>query len=274
VAAKERQVKQAALLPLPPGLVEPHFDRKNVAEAEALAGVLKEAQRKLHIAGKWVACLLPESCLKVLVMSFDALPSSPAERDQVVRWRVKKQLPVIPDDARLSYEVTNSGQLIKVVLAVARKAVVEEYEALFAEIGLKVGMVSAPTLSLLNLIEGEKEEDLLVVNIEDDSLGLAAVTQSDLALYRHKVLGGAAGRQSIETIAKEIENTVHFIEDRERREVRALWLHASAEETASGIVALLGERFAGSIRLIDPPQLASLSPRERPFLAPLVGQIL
>ncbi|MEW5900786.1 MAG: hypothetical protein AB1715_04930 [Acidobacteriota bacterium] len=279
VAVKERKIKNAAILSLPPGLVQPHFDRKNVTDPASLAAVMKEALRKLHVSGKWAACLLPESCLKVFVLQFDSLPASPAERENLVRWKVKKQMPVIPDDTRLSYEVISSARPVKVVLALARKAVIEEYEALFAGVGLKVGAASVPTLSLLNLVDSEKDGDLLVANIEDDSLSLAAVTQSELALYRHKALGGdrtagIPGDQSVENIVKEIENTIHFIEDREKREIRSLWLRTGMRERAANVVAELGERFSGAIRMVDPLPLASLSPEERSILAPLFGQII
>lgn len=272
VATKEREVREVSVVPLLPGQVEPHFDRKNLADAKALTAVLKEMLTRLHGGGKWAACLLPESCFKIFILPFDALPASAAERENLIRWRIKKQMPVVPDDVRLSYAVVSSGGALRVVLALARKAVIQEYEALFASARLPVGAVTVPSLSLLNLVEREREEDLLVVNIEEDSLSLAAVSPSDLTLYRHKALGAASGR-SIENIAVEIENTVHFLADREKREVRSLWLHAAAPETGAEVVAAVGARFDGAVRMIDSPRLARFAPAERAVLAPLIGQI-
>jgi hypothetical protein len=252
--------------------VEPHFDRKNLADAKALIAVLKETLTRLHGGGKWAACLLPESCLKIFVLPFDMLPASAAERENLIRWRIKKQMPVVPDDVRLSYEVVSSGGALRVILALARKAVIQEYEAVFAAAGVPVGAVTVPCLSLLNLVDREREEDLLAVNIEEDSLTLAAVSRSDLTLYRHKALGASSGR-SIENIAVEIENTVHFLADREKREVRSLVLHASVPETGAEVAAALEARFDGAVRMIDSPRLARFAAAERAVLAPLIGQI-
>lgn len=278
VAVKEKRVKHHALLPLPAGLIEPHFDRKNLSDASFLAELMKKGLKKLHFSGERVACLIPESCLKIFVLAFESFPPSEREREKLILWRAKKQMPVLPEDARLSYEVTASTASVKVLASLARTAVLQEYEDLFASLGLKIGILTAPTLSLLNLVDWEKEKDLIVANIEEDSISLAAITQSEMALYRFKPFalerqGRLQESQKIETVVKEIENTVHFIEDREKRRIHSLWLRSSLSESQAEIVSELTRRLPFSINPIEAPCLGEIPASDRAILAPLAGQI-
>jgi hypothetical protein len=278
VAAKERTVKQHALLPLPAGLIDPHFDRKNLVDASALAGLMKEGLKRLHFSGEKAACLIPESCFKILVLAFDSFPASEREREKLLLWRAKKQVPVLPEDARLSYEVMASPASVKVLTLLARKAVIQEYEDLFASLGLKTGMLTASTLSLLNLVDWEKEKDLIVANIEEDSISLTAITRSEMALYRYKPFaiesrGLLQVGQKIENIVKEIENTVHFIEDREKQAIHSLWLRSSSGDSQEAILSELARRLPFSVNPIGSPYLDKIPSSERAVFAPLVGQI-
>jgi hypothetical protein len=278
VDAKEGQVKHHLVLDLPGGLIEPHFDRPNAADAAALLGILKDGLKPLSLSGKKVACLVPEACLKIFVLAFDSLPASEREREKLIRWRVKKQMPVLPDDVRLSSEAWPSAASIKVLVALARTPVLKEYEDLFTGLGLEVGILTAPTLSLLNLVDWEKDTDLLAVNIEDDSLGLAAVTRGEPAFYRLKMFAMERGNiqafsDRVETIVKEIENTAHFIEDREKREIRALWFRSGLKENRQDILEALRTELPFAVHPIQVPASLGLAPDIGDFMAPLVGQI-
>ncbi len=278
VDVKEGRVKHHLTIDLPGGLVEPHFDRPNMADAAALTEILKDCLKQLHFSGKKVACIVPEACLKVLVLAFDSFPTSEQEREKLIRWRAKKQIPVLPEDVRLSYEVRPSSSSINVLVALARTPVIKEFEGLFAGLGLEVGVLTTPTLSLLNLLDWERENDLLAINIEDDSLALAAVTQAELAFYRLKMFAvqrTTAIRFSdrIETVVKEIENTAHFIEDREKRAVRSLWFRSGLRERREDLLERLRTGLPFDVHPVPVPGSFNLTPEVGDFLAPLIGQV-
>jgi hypothetical protein len=278
VDVKERQVKHHFVLDLPGGLIEPHFDRPNMSDTAALTGILKDGLKQIKISGKKVACLIPEACLKVFVLAFDSLPSSEREREKLIRWRVKKQMPVLSDDLRLSYEVKPSSSSMRVLAALARTPVIKEYEDLIAGLGLEVGILTVPTLSLLNLLDWKEEDDWLAVNIEDDALALAAVTRAEMALYRLKMFALERGKawdfaHKVETIVKEIENTAHFVEDREKREIRSLWFRSGLKESPGDILEALRTALPFDVQPVQSPGSFDLTPEIGHFMAPLVGQI-
>lgn len=275
---KDCRVKRHSVLGLPDGVLEPHFDRSNIKDSAALSAVLKESLRELQVPGKKIACLVPEACLRLFVLSFDSLPTIESEREKIILWRIKKQMAVLPEDVRLSYEMVSSGSSVRVVAALARRPVLREYEGWLAAFGLDVGVVASPTISLLNLLDWEKEEDLLVANIEEDSLGLFAVTQSEPALFRLKtfsagVPGELRSSQKVEAMVKEIENTVHFIEDREKREVRSFYFRSGLREGREDILDRLRTELRMESRKIEFPPECGLDPDLGAFLAPLAGQV-
>jgi hypothetical protein len=278
VSVGEKKIKSRVFFPLASGLVEPHFDKPNIKQAASLTAVLKEGLAKLHYSGEKAACLLPEPCLKVFIFPFDSLPSSERERLKLFRWRAKKQLPVLPDAVRLSYQIMKSNASVKVLVSLARPAVLREYEDLFSAAGVKIGVITSPTLSLLNLLDWDEEKNFILANIEDDSVSLAAVANADLTLCRFKTfLAARSGllpeKQTIENIITEIENTIHFLEDREKRGLNALWLRSSSAELLKSILSELAPRLPFPVKFVDSPWLAGASPADKAFLAPLVGQV-
>lgn len=278
VSVGEKKIRHRAFLPLASGLVEPNFDKPNIKQAASLAAVLKEGLAKLHYSGEKAAFLLPEPCLKVFIFPFDSLPSAERERSKLFRWRAKKQLPVLPDDVRLSYQIMKSNASMKVLVSLARSTVLREYEDLFSAAGVKIGVITSPTLSLLNLLDWDKEKNFILVNIEDDSVSLTAVADADLTLCRFKTFPAARSgllqeKQTIENIVTEIENTIHFLEDREKRGLNALWLRSSSAEFLKSILVELESRLPLPVKLVNSAWLAGASPVEKALLAPLVGQV-
>jgi hypothetical protein len=278
LAVKNKRLRNRVILPLPPGLLEPHFDRPNIADAAALTGIMKDGMKSLHFSREKAACLIPESCFKIFIFPFESLPASEKERENLIRWRAKKQMPVLPEDVRVSYQVLASVASFPVLTVLARSAVLKEYEDLFAGLGLETGVLTAPMLSLLNLVDWDKDKDLLVANIEEDSMGLMAVTRSEPILYRLKTFTAdrrsePPSAQNAANIIQEIENTVHFIEDREKREIHSLWVRSGLLQDRDKLMAELETGLSLAVRRFEAPPWPGLSPTERAVLAPLVGQI-
>ena len=274
LAVNERRARQRLIVPLPAGLVEPRFEKTNIADSAALAGFLKGHVGRLRGSASRAACLLPETCFRVFVLSFESLPTSDREREDLILFRAKKQMPLPPEDLRLSFEVMESGSGVKVVAALARASVIREYETLFAGLGLELGIVGPPALSLVNLIDWRTETAGLLVNLDDDSLGLVAVTRSEPALYRVKAFAGSRSEaRRVDALAKEIENTIHFIEDREKLAIPALWFRNGLLDGSADLAPALAGKLAVKIKPVAAPPLDSLPEADRSILTPLAGLI-
>jgi hypothetical protein len=277
LSPKERKIKNYFILPMDKGVVEPSFSKKNIKNPGLLERKIREGLEKLSLSENNIACLIPELSLHAFVFSFDSLPPSRQEREQIIRFRIKKQMPMLPADARFSFLVIKSNKSEKILTAVARASVIQEYEDLFSRLRLKVRAIGVPTLSLFNLVRKDKEKNWLLINIEENSLCLMAVVNSEIVLYRLKSYIPASEVDVsgfVENIIKEIENTVFFVEDREKAKVHSLSIRVGLLENDEKILRLLKERLSFPLKGIESRLDAELGLQEKKILSPLFGQIL
>jgi hypothetical protein len=185
-------------------------------------------------------------------------------------------MPMLPDDIRLSFDLIRSN---KIVASIARTAVIKEYEDLFHKIKLKIRVTGIPLISLVPILRNEQEKDGLLVNIEDDSLNLAAVIDSEIALFRQKPFASRfQGKEdflkAVDQIAQEIENTVNFIADRDKVKISSTWIRLGLLDAGEEGLEQLEERLTIPIKSIESLLGYDLSQTEGRILSPLIGQIL
>ena len=279
ISPKEKRLKSYFFSPLESGVIEPSFTKKNIKNAALLEEKLKEGWEKIHLSDKKTACLVPELSLKAFVFSFDSLPASSEERQQIVQFRLKKQMGFIPQDIRLSFQQIRPNRTQRLLVSLARSAIIEEYEDLLSRLGLKVRAVSSPLLGLYNVMNMEKDEDFLLINIEKDSLSLLAVISSEITLYRQKPLsfGREApfySQEELENVVNEVENTAHFIEDREKKKIKSFYIRLGLPSGEEEVLSHLQEKWLFPLRRVDVVQTKNLNRKEREILSPLAGQIL
>lgn len=277
VSPKDGRIMNHFILPLEKGLIQPSFQKKNIKNPALLEKRIKKELGKLHLHDHKVACLLPELSIKAFVFSFGSLPSSRPEREQIIRFRIKKQIPLLPQDARFSFDIIKSNDSMKIFVAVARALIIQEYEELFSKFNLKIRTVGVPTLGLHSLLNTEKEKDLLLINIEEDSLCLTAIIDSEIVLYRMKPILAPGQDQTsearrVENIVKEVENTVNIVEDREKKKIQSFWVRLGLLEE-EGMLSHLQERSSLPVTGIESCLTAKLGLREKKILSPLIGQI-
>jgi len=276
VSRSDGGVKGGFVRPFRESPVVPSFDRPNIVDAAGLEEAIAQGQRDLHLASGSVALLIPEPSVRVFVMSVDAFPASHKERDTFIRWRIGKQMPLIPEDARIDYAVTPGKVGRKVIVAMARQVVVWEYEAVFEKAGLKPVLVASPSLALVNLVPRGGPGTSVLLNIEDETLTVLALTGPGWSLYRQKDIGrpGGAADDRGETIVREVENTVRFLEDKDSIRVEKLWLRCAALDELGPVGAGLSERIAVPIEPLDYRAPEAWTDAHKALLAPLIGQIL
>jgi hypothetical protein len=267
---KTGSAKSSVFRTLAPGMIEPSFDKRNIVRPEPFRSVLKEASSRLGSPDGPIALLLPEVCVKTALLTFDALPTAPAECERLVRWRLAKTLPLHPGETRLSFDVSRADGQAKAFCVLALDAVIREYEQAFAAAGLKVRMIGLPTVQLLGCLPRGRGSNILVVNVEEDYLAALAVVDNQAALFRVKPL--TAGDAWAEA-ADEVATTLRFLEDREKKRIDAVWVRPAAAGAAEEGLALLQKRTACPVRIIAGEEMTGIPPAEKIFLSSLWGQM-
>lgn len=277
VSKKDRSVRGGFVLPLRDRPVAPSFDRPNLAGPAEVADAIARGMKNLRLASGSVAVLIPEPAVRVFVLGVESFPGSGREREAFLRWRIGKQMPLVPEDARIDYAASPGRGARKVIAAMARRAVVAEYEALFEKAGLKPDLVTVPSLTLVNLVLRNGPANGLLLNLEDEILTLLAVTEAGWALYRQKGVGAAGGPEAeerFETVVREAENTIRFLADKEKERVERLWVRTAAAAERPGLVERLGRRIGLPLEGLDYPAPEGWTEAQKALLAPLVGQIV
>ncbi len=275
---KDGRVRARFAHPLPSGLLRMSFDRPNVAEPGPLKRIIEEGVKTLKLRGGRAALLVPDPSARVFILNADSVPSSERERSEYVRWRISKHMPLHHEDIRIDSRTVPSGDGAKIIAVMARESVVREYEGLFDGLPLKVGAVTLPSLGLANLLRDRDSSTAILINIEENYLSFLALSGRDWSLYRQKgvVLEGgpeSAFDQKIDQLVQEINNTVYFLEDKEKRRVDTLWVRCGLLEGGSEIVDSLRGRLPYSVRGFDSLVRQKWEAGERNIFAPLVGQI-
>lgn len=278
VSPNDRKLKHHFVLPVQENVIAPSFHNKNIKDSAALEKIAQQGLAKLHMTDHKIVLLLPELSQKTFVFSFDSIPVSSKEREQIILFRIKKQVPVLPKDTRLSYAMIKSNAKKKILASIARSAVVEEYEEVFSRLRLKVRVVGIPSLNLLNLIGTEKDKDFILIDLEGDVFSLLAITNSEISFYRQKPItqdftDEKASMDQWMDIVQEVENTAQFVENKEKRKIKCLWVRTGVFGSAENILSSLKDRCQCPVRTIESSIKSNLPLEEIRLLTPLLGQL-
>lgn len=279
VSSPDRKIKHHFVLPFQEDVLNPSFYKKNMKGSAELEEKMREGISKLQLAEHKIVFLLPELTQKTFVFSFDSLPASLKEQEQILLFRIKKQIPVLPEDTRLSFEVCSANAKKKVLVTIARESVVKEYEDFFSKFQLKIRVVGVPSLSLYNLIGRTKDEDYVLIDVENDSFSLLGVINSEVTLYRQKHFAedfkdDKDFDEKWRNVVQEIENTVNFIEDKEERKISCYWVRFGVFESGDDALGILRDQCRCPVNPIESALSYQLPSLDKKLLSPLIGQIL
>ncbi len=277
LSSRDKKIKSFFTLLLDKGIIEPSFYQNNIKKKDLLSNLFVREMKKFPLTDRRVVFVLPELSQKAFVLTFEKLPATLKEREQIVRFRVKKQLPLLPEDARIAFSLIPTENRVRVLASVARASVIKEYEDFFSQLKIKVRSVGMPFEGLVNLI-GKKEKNVMLVNIEEDAFSLVGITASEISLYRQKsfVLESfdeKSLQQKNDDITLEIENTINFIEDKEKTKMSSLWVRTGLPGDGDGMLSDLTARLSIPVEGIDSCLPGNLTPNEKRLLSPLLGHI-
>src|SRR5688572_23270769 len=117
---------------------------------------LVEALRRMKLeTGKWdrVSVLLPDSWFRINIVDLPSLPERNGDAMDVVRWSLKRTLPIPPEQLRVAYHVlSRNGAAAKVLVLSALEATLSAIERVFAAAGLDVILIEPVGLNIWNAI--------------------------------------------------------------------------------------------------------------------------
>ena len=98
------------------------------------------------------ALILPDYCVRIVVLDFESFPSDKTEQLSLVRFRMKKTVPFELDSAAVSFQVRPIGKKFEVLVAAAQVEVIARYEAPFRTAGFLPGFSTTSILAAMDLM--------------------------------------------------------------------------------------------------------------------------
>ena len=180
-------------------------------DVEALTPALARLRGAAEGSGA-AAVVMPTKWLRSFLLDADRLPRKENELYEVVRWRLKKILPVKPSELRLSVvrlaEVNGRRQLL--VMAGMERALAVA-ETAFRGVGIEPGFITTRLFALVPR-NGGVDRPLVVIQHESGLLSLMLIDSGIPRLLRTKPL--PAGNHDGESLFREVRNSLDYIREK------------------------------------------------------------
>jgi type IV pilus assembly protein PilM len=245
-----RSLGAAASLELPRGTLNVSMSQPNVVDAAAFRNTLRAVlERAGVLGGARVALVLPDPVARVtLVPALEARGRTRAETEDLLRFRLRKSVPFDIREARMAFAPAGPEPQDPIVVAVTRRAVVEDYEQVCASLGLHAGLVEIAGLALFRAsLAGQAGGDRLLVNWDQGYVSFILSRNERPLLFRTLVGGAAEPRE----VARELASTELYYRERLGGDGLEQTLLRCAAVDPDEAVELLRQPMSGSPELLD-----------------------
>ncbi len=195
---------------VPPGAFEVGPVGLQAIDQEALAPALTRLKGAAE-GTTTAAVIVPTGWLRTFLLEADKLPRRESEVHDVIRWRLKKLLPVAPTDLRLSViRVPEAAGRRQVLVLAGIERAVASLESTFKAIGIQPGLITTRLFALVPR-PAVGSRPVLVIQLEPGFLSLILLIAGTPRLLRTKPLSPMAAAGG--SIIRELRLNLEFIRD-------------------------------------------------------------
>lgn len=202
VNAKSYRIAEGAFTPAP---VTPQL-----ANEAPLADALRRMKME---TGKWdkVSLLLPDAWFRMNIVELPSLPEKDGDALDVVRWSLKRTLPIPPEQLRVAYSVlSRASEGAKVLVLSALESTLTAIERIFTAAGLEIVLIEPVGLNIWNAItvrEGENAGDRIFFYLRHTDFTTAVFRGSQPLFLRSRNLSAER------TLDQEIRLSASYLRD-------------------------------------------------------------
>jgi type IV pilus assembly protein PilM len=186
-----------------PGVVTPQLQND---------AVFAEVLRRMKLeTGKWdkVSILLPDSWFRMNIIELQALPERANEAAEVIRWSLRRTMPIDPAALRMSYDVL-SRTPPKILAVTAVEATIAAIERLFEAAGIEVILIEPAGLNIWNAVtagEAATTRDRIFFYVRERDFTTALFRGATPLFIRSRNLNGER------TLQQEIKLSATYLRD-------------------------------------------------------------
>ena len=243
--------------------------------------------QKIPGAVKEASLVIPDAWLRVAFTESGDLPKTAEQRDEVLRWKLRRLVPFRVDELRVSAAevppLPDQEEPRRLLLGFAIEQLLAQIEDGFAAHGVRLGQISNSSLSMLAALgplEKTRADDLTALAVVDEhGYSLVFVRGGSPILHRYKSFTGSAGvpdgsRGSL--VIRDLKLTRNFLDEHLPGVPLVRVLLAAPPEQEPVWVDLLADGLGEPAAALDGRHLPPLRAEEGSMpawreLAPLLG---
>jgi type IV pilus assembly protein PilM len=212
---------------------------------------LSETLRRLRMeSGRWDrgSLLLPDSWFRINILDLPSLPEKTSEAMEVVRWSLKRSLPLDPSTLRVAYEVlSRDASGVKVLVVSAVDATLSAIEKTFAAAGIDVVLIEPVGLNIWNAIairETPTSNNRLFFYLREHDFTTAVFRGSQPLFIRSRNLSGER------SIQQEIRLSASYLRDTLQTDSIEN-CYVAGNRIDGEITSAIAAEFAAPVRTVD-----------------------
>ena len=206
--------------------------------------------RRLRVeSGRWdkASILLPDSWFRINTLELQALPEAQHEAEEIVRWSLKRTLPIDPAELRVVFEVLarKPGEVRLLVVSAVEKTLAA-IERVFHAAGIEIVLIEPIGLNIWNAItvrEPQTARDRIFFYIREGDFTTAAFRGAQPVFIRSRNLSGER------TLQQEIRLSASYLRDTLRTEsVENCYLAGNRIDPA--VASIIGTEFGAPVQTV------------------------
>src|SRR5258706_2087393 len=189
---KALQIEQAKSFRLPAGTFSPAVVSPELSNEAALADVLRRLRME---TGRWdkVSLLLPDSWFRINIVELPSLPERRNEAEQIIRWSLKRTIPLDPSAIRVAWDVLARTPQVKILAVSAVEQTLVALERVFAGAGIEIILIEPIGLNIWNAVavrEPLTTRDRVFIYVREDDFTTAVFRGAQPLFIRSRNLTG------------------------------------------------------------------------------------
>ncbi len=179
-------ITQLSDVKMPAQTLKPSFKQENIINLESFHDCLEKTCRKIKV--KKIGVALPDSCVKVLVKTYKALPKEISKIDEMVSWDIASSLKLSASELRIGWERMgkNSDNAHVLLIVLGMENIIVQYEEAFKKYGVSPLMLTPAGLNQFNFYSSilPSKGTVAYLGLFDDFLNLFVFNDNVPIFYK------------------------------------------------------------------------------------------
>ncbi|MEE8137578.1 MAG: hypothetical protein V3T81_01700 [Thermoanaerobaculia bacterium] len=205
-SAQGFEVEEYRVVGLPPDLLGGGPLGGAMRDPLLLRAPLRDLMAQISTPVKEASLVLPDAWLRLTFAESDELPRAAEQRQEILRWKLRRLVPFRVEDLRLDglqvRRLAHQEQARRILLGFAIELLVRQLEEAFGAVGVHIGQISNQSLSLLEAVRDALRDVELgaVVLVSGEGYSLVFSLRSEPVLHRFKPVSPSLAEETSERL--------------------------------------------------------------------------